>query len=141
MVDSAPGTSLANLPLVQAASVGAESSVATQESAIAPEATVTLAPLPIFIRTPQEAPVITFTPVPSVCRIVSQGGVNVRRTPSTTGEVAGSLTDGQSADVIGQMQDENETIWWQLANETWVRSDVVTERGDCTLAPRVVMPR
>jgi hypothetical protein len=65
----------------------------------------------------------------------------VRQTPSTTGKVAGSLSDGQGAEVIGQIQDDNEIVWWQLANQTWVRSDVVSEQGDCTLAPFVVMPR
>ena len=138
LVESDSGTTLADLPLVQAASVGPEDApLSTQETQV----TLTTPPPPTSTRTPQQPPVITFTPVPSVCTVVSQGGVNVRRTPSTTGDVAGSLTDGQSGEVIGQTQDENETVWWQLANNTWVRSDVVTERGECTLAPRVVIPR
>jgi uncharacterized protein YgiM (DUF1202 family) len=141
LVSTAPGAVLANLPLVQAASVGPESSASTQEAPVTSDATDTPLPAPTTTRMPQQAPVITFTPVPSVCQVISQGGVNVRRTPSTTGEVAGSLNDGQTAEVIGQIQDDNETVWWQLANDTWVRSDVVSEHGDCTLAPHVVMPR
>lgn len=132
---------LANLPLVQAASVGPETSTSTQEASIPTNSTNSPTPAPTSTRLPQQAPVITFTPVPSVCQVISQGGVNVRRTPSTTGQVAGSLNDGQTAEVIGQIQDDNKAVWWQLANDTWVRSDVVGERGDCTLAPHVVMPR
>lgn len=134
------GASLTNLPIVQVASVGSEDPAPTQEETPVDEI-ATSTPAPTATRTPQQAPAITFTPVPSVCRVVSQGGVNVRTTPSTTGDVSGSLTDGQSAEVIGQIQDDDETVWWQLANNTWVRSDVVSERGDCTLAPTVVMPR
>jgi len=141
LVESQPGATLATLPLVQAASVGADSpTVATQQNTASAAPAATTVPPPTYTPTAQAAPVITVTPVAAVCQVLSQGGVNVRQTPSMSGTMVGSLTDGQVAAVIGQVQDEAGRVWWQLADETWVRSDVVAERGDCTGAP-VIVPR
>jgi uncharacterized protein YgiM (DUF1202 family) len=153
LVETTAGATLANLPLVQAASVGSETPLtpfpsataepsqtasATQE---APPPTQTPSSTPEATSTPAPSPTMTLTPAPAVCRIVSQGGVNVRHTPSTSGAIAGSLNDGHTAAVIGQLKDDAGRVWWQLDDYTWVRSDVVGEQGDCTLAPTVVMPR
>jgi hypothetical protein len=83
----------------------------------------------------------TSTPTPPatfgavVCTITSGGGVNLRSSASTQASVVGFLASDAQVGVIGQAQDANGMIWWQLEDQAWVRSDVVLESGDCTMAP------
>ena len=67
------------------------------------------------------------------CRVTpTQGAVRMRSLPNTDSENQGQLQPNEEAFVVGQFQPTGDFIWWQLANGYWVRSDVVSELGDCT---------
>jgi hypothetical protein len=106
---------------------------------VTPTSVVLTLPAPVTSQI-TEMPTATFTPTPLpeiICTISSGGGVNIRFGPGVNYETAGSLTAGQIRGVIGQTIDTENNIWWQLADATWVRSDLVQEIGDCTTAPRI----
>lgn len=67
------------------------------------------------------------------------GSVNLRASASTSSDVAGSLSTSDSADVVGQARGSDGFIWWNLARGSWVRSDVVSESGDCDSVATVAM--
>ncbi|MBC7814460.1 MAG: ferritin-like domain-containing protein [Burkholderiales bacterium] len=72
------------------------------------------------------------------CTITPSGNfnVNIRSTPSLGTNIAGTLLPGNSLDVDGQTTDSNSFVWWHLTNGSgWIRSDVVTETGDCGTTP------
>jgi uncharacterized protein YraI len=69
------------------------------------------------------------------CTVSAVSNVNQRSQPSTSAAVAGTLQAGQSASVIGQVTDAAGFVWWQLGENVWVRSDVVTSGGDCGNVP------
>lgn len=87
----------------------------------------------------QEASVTQDTGAAGACSITVAGdfAVNIRSGPATTFDIAGQLTEGQTLDLAGQMQDANGMTWWQTADGNWVRSDVVTQQGDCASLPTV----
>ena len=73
-----------------------------------------------------------------VCSVSAlSGSVNLRAGASTSTEIAGSLTTSDSADVIGQAMGDDGFIWWSLARGSWVRSDIVSELGNCDNIPTV----
>lgn len=67
---------------------------------------------------------------------VAGDNVNVRATPDINAADVGSLTAGTPMDVIGQTMGSDGMTWYQI-NMGWVRSDVVTVSGDCTVVPMV----
>ncbi len=69
---------------------------------------------------------------------VSGDNANVRSMPDINAEVAGSLTMESQAAVIGQTNDADGFVWYQI-DMGWVRSDAVTVAGDCTAVPMVTM--
>jgi hypothetical protein len=74
------------------------------------------------------------------CTVTRTGGnANLRSGPSTTFAVPGVLADGESAVAVGQVQ-ASDGVWWNLENGFWVRSDVVSEDGDCAGLPTVDAP-
>ncbi|MEP7291452.1 MAG: ferritin-like domain-containing protein [Chloroflexota bacterium] len=73
--------------------------------------------------------------VTGVCAVAGSNTI-VRSAPSTSSERAGALTQGQTANVIGQTTDASGITWYQIEGG-WVRSDVVTIDGDCSAVPQV----
>ena len=74
------------------------------------------------------------------CMVSSGGAVNLRTGPGTNFDVAGTLAAGQALTATGQAQGTDGFVWWQLESGQWVRSDVVTEDGDCENLPVVEAP-
>lgn len=72
-----------------------------------------------------------------MCMVNSQTGANLRSGPGTSFSRAGVLPTFDLQPVTGQASDSDGFTWWQLAAETWVRSDVVDETGDCDSVPVV----
>jgi hypothetical protein len=66
-----------------------------------------------------------------------QTTVNKRSSASTSGNVVGGLTPGESADVVGQAQSASGATWLSLSDGSWVRADVVKQSGDCSNLPTV----
>ena len=77
---------------------------------------------------------------PGACTVTRTGGnANLRTGPSTAFAVPGVLADGESAVAVGQAQG-SDGVWWNLDNGFWVRSDIVSEDGDCESLPTVDAP-
>ena len=77
----------------------------------------------------------------AACSVSSGGTVNLRSGPGTNFAVPGTLSAGQALTAVGQAQGADGFVWWQLdGGEQWVRSDVVTEDGDCEALPVVEAP-
>ena len=111
------------------------------EAQIAPSFT----PVPSETATlpPSETPLPTDTPLPSatptpearqIAIITVQGAVNVRATPSTSGEVVSALQTNNRADIIGQIENELNELWYNIrfidpftgqVAEGWVREDLI----------------
>ncbi len=70
-----------------------------------------------------------------VCEVTASSSVNKRTGPGTSYALAGSLSAATTAEVIGQSTDTSGFTWWQLADENWVRDDVVSAQGDCRDIP------
>jgi uncharacterized protein YraI len=69
------------------------------------------------------------------CEVSSSGTVNLRQGPGTNFNIAGSLNAGTVVGATGQAQGTDGIVWWNLADGTWVRSDVVNASGDCAALP------
>ena len=65
------------------------------------------------------------------CTISNSSDVNQRSGPGTDFERAGALAAGTSTSVDGQATGSDGLVWWRLGEGVWVRSDVVTESGNC----------
>ncbi|MBZ0294878.1 MAG: hypothetical protein K8L99_20115 [Anaerolineae bacterium] len=75
------------------------------------------------------------------CLVSAEGGAaNQRSGPGVSFEIAGQLAAGTSADVVSQIRANDGFIWWQLADMSWVREDVVSEAGDCAAIPQATVP-
>lgn len=70
-----------------------------------------------------------------VCTITARSNVNLRAGPSTHENILGVLQAGQSAVVVGRTTDDAGYAWYQLTNQRWVRSDVVTALPECDQTP------
>lgn len=68
---------------------------------------------------------------PGVCEMRTVGIVNKRSGPGTNFEIVAELPPQFTAAIIGQTEGDDGFTWWQLEDETWVRSDVVAVSGDC----------
>jgi alkaline phosphatase isozyme conversion protein len=71
------------------------------------------------------------------CVITSNADVNRRSGPALTYLSQGFLARGEMLDADSQTMDANGFVWWHLVDNTWVRSDVVLETGDCGNLPVV----
>jgi hypothetical protein len=83
------------------------------------------------------------TTVPTVeasgddCIVTASSQVNQRSGPGTTFDQVGTLRAGDTRVVIGRATSTAGFIWWQLADDTWVREDTVTISGICSGIPEV----
>ncbi|MBZ0282747.1 MAG: SH3 domain-containing protein [Anaerolineae bacterium] len=84
-------------------------------------------------------PVSDSTNLPSVaasdCFVQPSGEVNMRTGPGTNFDRAGQLLAGDIQPVVAQSINNSGFIWYQLANDYWVREDVVELQGDCQTIP------
>jgi tetratricopeptide (TPR) repeat protein len=71
------------------------------------------------------------------CELTTSNSINLREGPGTNFAIAQAATGGLRADGIGQAIGSDGIIWWKLPNNMWVRSDVVTETGNCDALPVV----
>ena len=71
------------------------------------------------------------------CTVESIGTINLRATPSTTAEVAGTLEPGNLRIVSGHTIGADGNVWWRLHGAVWVRSDVVNASGNCEGVPAI----
>jgi predicted lipoprotein with Yx(FWY)xxD motif len=77
----------------------------------------------------------------ATCSITpSDATANVRFGPSTEFGISQELAAGAIANANGQALGVDNIVWWRLDTNDWVRSDVVTETGDCDALPQVVPP-
>ncbi len=70
--------------------------------------------------------------------MVTGRNTRVRSGAGTDFDQVGSLAQGDTATVIGQMNDVNGFTWYQI-DQGWVRADVVTVTGNCSVVPMVSM--
>ena len=75
-----------------------------------------------------------------VCGVAADGDINKRSGPGTDFDRAGQLFTDAVAGVIGQAMGEDGFVWWQLEDESWVRSDLVDVfDGTCESASEVAV--
>jgi hypothetical protein len=73
----------------------------------------------------------------SACVISAPTNVNLRSGPGTAYPLLGSLEAESSTNARGQIVGADQMVWWQLADESWVRSDVVEAGENCDDVPVV----
>jgi hypothetical protein len=66
-----------------------------------------------------------------ICMVNTEVAANLRAGPGTEFERAGTIPVVDLQPVIGQAESGDGFTWWQLGEASWVRSDVVSEAGDC----------
>ena len=76
----------------------------------------------------------------AACTVTAGSNVNLRTGPGTNYAIAGSLTTDMNPAVVGQAIGSDNFVWWNLDSGAWVRSDIVTEDGDCESSPIVNAP-
>ena len=72
---------------------------------------------------------------PDICTVTVNGDTNKRSGPGTTFETAGQLRADEMAEVIARTTGTDGMTWYQLDDESWMREDVVIERGLCETVP------
>ena len=72
---------------------------------------------------------------PQACIISTSRPANKRGGPSTGFAQVGRLERGTIQNAIAQIVGRDGFTWWQLDDESWVRSDVVSNQGDCAGLP------
>ncbi len=72
---------------------------------------------------------------PQACIISASRPANKRNGPSTRFARIGRLERGTLQNAIGKIDGSDGFVWWQLDDESWVRSDVVSNQGDCDNLP------
>lgn len=66
------------------------------------------------------------------CTVAAAGSeANLRDDTSTEAEIVGTLTQEEARPVLGQAQGLDGFLWYQVADDSWVRSDVVELAGNC----------
>jgi hypothetical protein len=70
-----------------------------------------------------------------VCEATAGGDINKREGPGTDFDRAGQLRGGRSTEVIAFAEGDDDFIWYQLEDETWVREDLVELSGNCDDLP------
>lgn len=71
------------------------------------------------------------------CGVRAGNTVNLRAGPGTNYDIAGQLEAGATALIVGQTNAPDGFVWYKLDNDAWVRSDVVSQGGDCGDIPTV----
>lgn len=74
---------------------------------------------------------------PIACTVSASINVNKRNGPGTNFNSPGALPAGEIALADGQATGAEGIPWWRLEDGSWVRSDLVSENGDCDLLPEV----
>jgi hypothetical protein len=74
---------------------------------------------------------------PIECTVSAAINVNKRNGPGTSFNSPGALPAGEIALADGQATGAEGIPWWRLEDGTWVRSDLVSENGDCDLLPEI----
>ncbi len=69
------------------------------------------------------------------CSIVASNTVNLRQGPGTDYPRDGTLAANNDVQPIGQALGSDGFVWWFTPCQCWVRSDVVTESGNCDALP------
>ncbi|NLF79479.1 MAG: hypothetical protein GX573_27620 [Chloroflexi bacterium] len=70
--------------------------------------------------------------LPEDCVISPSQNVNRREHPGTQYAIVGTLGAGETTVVVDAAQGADGYLWWHLADESWVRSDVVNESPGCS---------
>ena len=73
---------------------------------------------------------------PMYCTVSSRQTINQRSGPGTNFAQVGSLAAGASTLVLEQTTGADGFVWWYLADDAWVRSDLVTTYGNCEAIPQ-----
>jgi hypothetical protein len=110
-----------------------------QVTVISPERIegTTVAELGAIDCTIRDSFVMTLVDETVTCMVNTLTGANLRSGPGTTFERAGVMPIIDMQPVLGQAGDSDGMTWWQLADDSWVRSDLVAEAGDCEAVPVV----
>ncbi len=74
----------------------------------------------------------------TTCTVTTSGAVNTRSGPGTVYSLSGGLNANTSSNPTGQADGSDGYTWWQFANGSWVREDVVDSAGNCAVLPVVV---
>ncbi|GEM_PF-481051 len=71
------------------------------------------------------------------CEITNNRGsaINRRVSPSTTVDISGQISNGETVRAVGQAIGTDNLVWWQVETGEWVRSDIVDESGQCEALP------
>ena len=98
---------------------------------------VVVAPLALSTTAPAAtvAPAATTAPAAGTCTVTPKSSANLRSGPGTSFPLHGSLPFGQAATATGQTQGADGFNWFQLADGSFVRSDIVNTSGDCSALP------
>jgi len=72
------------------------------------------------------------------CAVLASVDANLHTEAAANSEVSGSLLQGQTADVVAQMQDSDGMVWWQTSGGEWLASDAVSEPAACADLPEAV---
>jgi hypothetical protein len=85
-----------------------------------------------------EAPPVPDLLVPQeVCTIISFADINKRSGPGVRFDLVGQAEFDERFEAISRATAPDGYIWWQLEDESWVRSDVVVETGNCDDLPEI----
>lgn len=71
------------------------------------------------------------------CTVSTDSAVNQREGPGTDFARVNQLLAGDSLEAVGQTISRDGFIWWRLADDSWVRDDVVDTRGFCRVLPEI----
>lgn len=74
---------------------------------------------------------------PGLCTVSTTVVVNRRTGPGTAFDRAGHMPTNTPLTAVAQARGEEDYIWWQLEDGTWVREDVVNAQGSCRTLPVV----
>lgn len=76
----------------------------------------------------------------SSCELTALYPLTIRGGPSTQYEQVASRRNDALIAADGQIQGEDERVWWRLIEGFWVREDTVRESGPCFSLPTVEAP-
>lgn len=76
----------------------------------------------------------------TTCTITTLSGINLRGGPGTNFAQVGTLSSGQDVTAVGQATGGDGFIWWHLADDAWVRSDLVAADTGCDQLPVSQIP-
>jgi hypothetical protein len=74
-------------------------------------------------------------PVDNRCQRIVRRDTTLWAGPGEFYEAINSIAAGENIDPILQIEDADGLRWWQLRNSNWIRSDQVSQSGECTTIP------